>query len=99
MDPRQERLEGAGELPGLEPVDPVKLVGPGDGVGGDVPLEAADVGRALRLDEARLAEREPGRRRPPLGDVEGGAHAADAPSRPVPRSGSMSTAYQRPGTR
>ena len=69
-------------VPHLEAVDAVELVGPRDGVGPDVPLEAADVGGSLRFRQARFAQRQPPRRRAAVHGVEGGADAAD--HRPVP---------------
>ena len=40
---------------GLEPVDPVQLVGPRDDIADDVPLPAADLGDVLGLGQLRLA--------------------------------------------
>src|SRR6185437_9527813 len=56
--------------------DPKQLVGPGDHVGRDVPLEAADVSDALRLLEAAAGERQLLLQAPVLGDLDGGTDAA-----------------------
>src|SRR5262249_49138321 len=49
IDAFDKRLVGSPELTRLKPVDPMKLVGPGDDVERDVPFEAADVRHALCL--------------------------------------------------
>src|SRR5262249_24636658 len=75
MHALDESLVGAVELVFLYSVNPIKLIGPGDDVGLDVPLEAPYVGDALCLLDPTSAGRELYLEKPPLGHVDGGPHA------------------------
>ena len=59
MDARHVRLVVDLDRLGLEPVEAVELVRPGDSVRSDVPLPAPDVGELLRLREACVRPLEP----------------------------------------
>ena len=54
VDAREVRVEGAVEVQRIDAVDPVELVAPLHGVGGDVPLPAPDVGQRLALAQPRF---------------------------------------------
>jgi hypothetical protein len=54
MYPRQERLEARLEPVWLEAEEPVQLGRPGDGVGADLPLPAAQAGQVLRVPQLAL---------------------------------------------